>query len=90
MEVCHKCDMPMCLNVAHLFLETHVGNMADMVNKNRQRFFVGVQHPLAKLNEAKVLAIRTDPRGDAAIAAEYNISTALVYAVRHRRNWRHV
>lgn len=37
MHVCHHCDRPACVNTGHLFLATHVGNMADKAAKRRGR-----------------------------------------------------
>ena len=40
--VCHKCDVPQCINPDHLFLGTHSENIQDMWNKKR--------HPKPKIN----------------------------------------
>lgn len=35
MNVCHTCDVTLCVNVQHLFLGTQLENVADCADKGR-------------------------------------------------------
>jgi len=82
MEVCHKCDIGLCIEPTHLFLGDHGENMRDMAAKGR----AGTQ----KLQVAQVLAIIKDPRKQTEIAAAYGISQAQVSKIKIRDAWKHV
>ena len=56
MLVCHKCDVPLCVNPSHLFLGTPLDNTRDMMSKMRHS--IGEQRPASKLTNQKVRAIR--------------------------------
>lgn len=88
LHVCHRCDVPTCVNPSHLFVDTLAGNMADKVSKGRQAR--GETHPQRILTAADVIAIRADGRQGIEIAAAYGVSAPTVCAIRLRRIWRHI
>lgn len=56
--VLHRCDVPACVNPAHLFLGTASDNMRDMVEKGRAADQRGASNAAAKLTPEHVLEIR--------------------------------
>ncbi len=89
-DVLHRCDNPPCVRGAHLFLGDDRVNTKDKMAKGRQRAPLGEKNANARLTEEIVRRIRSDDRCGAEIATTYNVSPATVYAVLHRRTWRHV
>jgi hypothetical protein len=55
MLVCHKCDVPRCVNPDHLFVGTNRDNMQDAANKGRTLH--GAKSPNAKLTAEKACQI---------------------------------
>lgn len=90
LQVLHKCDVRCCVNPAHLFIGTHLDNMRDKVRKGRCRDQRGIKHNDVKLNEAQVLAIRSDLRSNTAVALELGVSHQLISKIRKRKLWKHI
>ena len=104
--VLHNCRNSMCVNPAHLRLGTRADNVADAVkrgemasgDRNPMRLYPelrprGASHGLAKLDDAKVAAMRVLYSGGLAhrkIAVKFGVSghTAL-HAIRGK-TWSHV
>jgi HNH endonuclease len=74
MHICHKCDVPACVNPQHLFLGTHADNMKDRARKGR--------YP-AKLDAAAVYAIRNDRRKLREISADHGVSIGTISRVQN-------
>ena len=87
MHVCHTCDNPGCVNIAHLFLGTHLDNMRDKVQKGRQPRMNRTNHPATKLTPKICQQIQeeyTGKRGEINMLAEkYNVHRATIRGALH-------
>lgn len=96
MCVLHKCDIPRCVNPAHLFLGTNADNVADKMAKGRWGGGApsGEDSVLAKLTDEMVLEMRdknsTKTFSKKELAAIFGISPSHVYAICNRRHWKHI
>ncbi len=83
MQVLHKCDIPFCINVDHLFLGTQIDNIKDMVAKGRQR-----SHP--KLTEDQVREIRKSKLRNRDLVKQYGMSSGVISLIRSGKIWKRV
>jgi hypothetical protein len=86
LEVCHACDLPACVNLAHLHLGTHAQNMAEMAARNRSAS--GARNAHARLTLAAVDWICSSPDHAAVVAAQFGVHEQHVRAIRRGRFWR--
>lgn len=92
LHVLHRCDVPACINPAHLFLGTHAENMADKVNKGRHKVGDrrGENNSFAKLSEAEALAIsaRIDLGEDTGTLADtFGVSRSTINNIKQGAAW---
>ena len=95
--VLHKCDVPACVNPAHLFLGTMLDNNRDREAKGRGHPRTGARHPrpTAKLNASQVAEIKkrlkTPYHGiNNQLAKEYGISYSVISGIRSGTDWKHI
>jgi hypothetical protein len=91
--VLHRCDVPACVNPAHLFLGTREENLADMRRKKRgcnPPRKIGAAHNMAKLGPDEVRAIRASGRSQLELAEQYGVSRRHINSIINRRIWKHI
>lgn len=92
-EACHACDRPACLEPSHIFPATHAENMADCSRKGRKVGKAGIRNSQAKLDDAKVVAIRArlgSGHSCARIGRDFGVSEMAISFIKNGRTWRHV
>ncbi len=97
MFACHKCDVPACVNPAHLFVGTPRENMQDAAAKGRWSappILRGQNQPKAKLTDDAVRQMRqeyaTGTTSTPKLSRRYGLSQASIHAVISGKTWAHV
>ncbi len=88
LDVMHKCDVPACVNPAHLVAGTRGENNRDRSDKGRGA--VGERHGRARLTAIQALTLRADRAAgmtQVRLATKYNVSRRNVRAIIARETW---
>lgn len=94
--VLHTCDVPACVNPAHLFLGTKKDNTADMTKKGRHktRFQRNVPAPTRILSDLAVMTIRSMYRDSAytlkGLGALFGVHFGTIHAIVRNKSYREV
>ncbi len=87
--VCHRCDVPSCVNPEHLFLGSLSDNMKDCASKGRN--FVpdnrGERASWAKLTIEQARDIKSRRMSSHAFARHYAVSRSAISQIWSGRNW---
>ena len=94
LNVCHTCDLGLCVNPDHLFVGTQKENIADAVRKGRMRPGVGgmmsdrygEDWPTAKLSNADVVKILRSNDTHKSLAKRFGISPGHVGNIKTGRD----
>lgn len=92
--VCHSCDIPTCVNPAHLWTGTQKQNVQDMISKGRHSpppITKGSLNGRSRLTEVSVAKIRnhlTRGLSLSKIASMYSVSKSTISAIKVGRLWK--
>lgn len=93
MFVCHKCDVPACVNPDHLFIGSSDDNNKDRAAKGRTVTRLGEVNNMSKLSEDDVRTIRdlyTSGVNGVEIAKRFPVNHCAIYDIINNKTWRHV
>jgi hypothetical protein len=91
--VCHRCDTPLCLNPAHLFLGTNADNMRDCRAKGRTARLCGEDAVASRLTTQQVKDIRArrcSGETTVALGQAFGVTPEQISRICTRKSWAHL
>ena len=88
MVIMHSCDVPLCVNPAHLKLGTQAENVADRDSKGRTA--KGEKQGASKLTETQARFIKRSSKPTQVLANRFGIHYTTVMKIKQGINWAHV
>lgn len=88
---CHTCDVPNCINPAHIFIGSSKDNSDDMRRKNRAA--IGSKQGKSKLKEddiIKIFLLRKEGTLQKEIAKLFGVTPSIINLILNRKIWKHV
>jgi hypothetical protein len=95
-NVLHHCDVPLCVNPAHLYIGTQKENVRDMITRGRRKEYDrrGERNPATQLTDVQASTIRrlaADGISPVVLARRFGLKHRnRVYDILHRRTFAHV
>lgn len=88
--ICHKCDVPYCVNPGHLFEGTQKENAMDCVKKNRHPRYSHKPEDchMTKLKAADVIDIRSSKLSLKELSEKYGVCKQTVHDAKTGRSWK--
>lgn len=89
LEVCHTCDIPACVNPAHLYLGTHGQNMQDMIDRGGLEKIRAARSPLT-LDQARIIksVYRVGSYTQDRLAKIFNVHPSTIGGITIGKTWR--
>lgn len=84
----HSCDNPACCNPKHLCVGTQKDNIRDAISRGRNTF--GEKHPMAKLTNEEICAIRLSNRPYYEIAKRFGVSPSTISLIKSGKRRRDI
>lgn len=81
--ICHRCDVPLCVNPAHLFKGDRGDNNRDTKSKGRHSY--GTRNGHCRLSEAEVALIKSSGLDRAILAETYGVTEHYVWRLQTGR-----